>query len=213
MPKRTIKDLPSDADELRREYKRTLESIHSYESRLEEVAKIAPEIQGIPIEEFLRDEEDEVLHVLDPDEEMDSWCHELMEKLPRVERVVLEGISTLSSNLYEARLDLAVLRTKATVLGVKLSEEEQGSVASTRKKRAAPEDVAFRQAIVRTVKEVNPRMRGLDLWTCRELDRRQVGIRSAWKLKHRVKSWEEAYKDPKLKNRIHKMFSTDRKTN
>ena len=77
--------------------------------------------------------------------------------------------------------------------------------------KAVPEDVAMRRAIVKAVKQANPRMKKIDALTCMELDRHSVEVPSKWQRKYRIESWRAGYKHPHVRGLIHKMFSTDRR--
>jgi hypothetical protein len=73
------------------------------------------------------------------------------------------------------------------------------------------EEASLRRGIIRATEESNPGMKGkgLDEYTCIVLDRSNRRIPDDWRT-DKIKTWEEAFKDKMLRNRIQKMFSKDR---
>jgi len=94
-------------------------------------------------------------------------------------------------------------------------QELQNATREKRKysKRARPDDVSIRRGLVKAFVAANPNMKGrsLDLHTCQHLDSFRVPIREQWEDEYGISSWKEGYTDSKVKELIHKMFSTDRK--
>ena len=82
-----------------------------------------------------------------------------------------------------------------------------------KKKKASQEHVSERRNAVRYTYETNPNALGnnLDQLTCVELGQRGIEPLQRWRRKFGITSWKEAYKHPKLKPLIQKMFSKDRK--
>ena len=201
-----VKDLPTNPKQLVREYKRTKKKIESLESRIDELVMQVPTIGGVDTREYLMNVERLYPADVEVDEAMDAWAGELIEQFPPIERGAFEAISDLGLELSDARVDLEVLRTRAVAKGVELPGESPDE-----EPKAVPEDVAMRRAIVKAVKQINPRMKKINAQTCMELDKRRVEVPSKWQLKHGVESWVEAYDHPHVRGLIHKMFSTDRK--
>ncbi len=124
--------------------------------------------------------------------------------------------------IEKAEQRLSLIEAKAEIDGVTLPERKKTPKSSrprsevgspTRRKRAVPENMARRRALVKAFYNANPTTRGnnLDELTCSYLDQCKVGVRSKWREKYKIKTWAEAYNHPKLKDLIHKMFSVDRK--
>ena len=201
-----VKDLPTNPKQLVREYKRTKKKIESLESRLDELVRRVPTIAGLDTREYLMEMERRYPDNVEVDEATDAWARELIEELPSVEREAYEGISDLGSKLSDTRVDLEVLRTRAVAKGVELPEESPDEGP-----KAVPEDVAMRRAIVKAVKQSNPKMKNINDLTCMELDRRSVEVLSKWQDMYRIESWRAGYKHPHVRGLIHKMFSTDRR--
>lgn len=85
----------------------------------------------------------------------------------------------------------------------------------TKAKRARTpnENVNRRRHLVLSTAESNPKARKvrLDKMTCEALDKSRVEFPQKWN-EHGVVTWVSAFQIPALKPRIHKMFSTDRRS-
>ncbi len=92
--------------------------------------------------------------------------------------------------------------------------EIRGKRRANGSKRAMPENVAFRRALVKGFEKANPRLKGktLTLETCRWLDTARVDVPEAWKEKYKIETWEAGYRHGQVKGLIESMFSTDRNT-
>jgi len=80
-----------------------------------------------------------------------------------------------------------------------------------RKKRAVPESVSTRRALVKAFDNSNPKFKNLDQSTCDYLDEKGILVLPEWQTDFQIKTWAEAYDHPRLKNRIEAMFSKYRK--
>jgi len=114
-----------------------------------------------------------------------------------------------SFNLAMEELRISEYTRKLTA--EELPKKKQKGATSGRKRKPQP-DVEIRRVIVRLVEKTHPNSKGtnLDVLTCEELDSHSVAVLDEWLLKYKVQSWVKGYNDPRVKKRIHKMFSDDR---
>ncbi len=122
--------------------------------------------------------------------------------------------------IERAKQRLSSIEAKAAIDGVTLPERKKTPKTSgprseiespTKRKRAVPESVSIRRALVKAFDSSHPKIKNLDQSTCDYLDEKGILVLPEWQSGFEIKTWAEAYDHPGLKNRIEKMFSDDRK--
>ena len=93
------------------------------------------------------------------------------------------------------------------------SKIDNSQKATARRIKRIPDlEVNKRRRLIQSIAESSPKSRrkNLDLLTAQELDGAHIDIQEKWYEYDGVNSWVNALKHPELKDRVQKMFSSDR---
>lgn len=232
------KDLPDDTQELEAEYLQIRGELQELESdpqkiedRVTAILAQVPRLREIWEGTYSGSDPGISGHtIFDDAGEFLGWSLDIEEEeMTSSERLAANEIRELRLKRTNLTNRLGLVRIKAASLGITLPDEEQAETSEAvdpispeppqighrkpRRKKAVPEDVATRRALVKAIRDSHPKAKGknLDQLTCEQLDSRKVAIPMKWRPKYRINNWEEGYKNPEVKPLIQKMFSSDRK--